>query len=1101
MFHYACCALRRILKNRRPLSFKILTTALTLSMAVSGLSAEVINYATYPQLTEIPVTIPEGEMTLESALKSIESQTEFRFMYLASDIPVSEPVKFTGDTISLSDMLFKITEAAGVVFTPTGNDNMIAIRMQTADDEIDYGGAMAMNLEDGPGGEVIMLDSFDVDSQEFKSGSEQLSMERKVSTGMMNFLSLEDMSKFGGSDLSEVINRMVGVNVVEGRFAVVRGLGDRYVSTLVNGLPMPSPDPMRQGVQLDLFPTSIIEEVVVHKNALPNMPMNSAAAAFDLRTKQFSEDFTAWFEAGYSVNSNAMDEYLRLDNDAAYSLWPYSIDGFDPMPGNFGQPYDKDNANQEIGINFGDTPVTPSFKFGFSDTFEVLDHSKLKVVFATSYDTGATTATGWEQERIATVGSGIYNKTLGAWIPAAGVPGSVYSDSLEARGLYYDLTRSDYEVLFGGLVGLAFQIDEDGDHEIYFNTLYSQSTNSRAQRLANGHYPAGQAQVTYDLLDGQPATAGYTPINWPPGMEYGVNTGSFGGGYFPDIIGLGNGDLYYLNEDISIFEERNLTAFQLGGDHTFEELGGLRANWGLTMSSTTSDVFQSVLNYFTEPSTGEYIWADNTSMEYPGTASELAMQQTWRDLSEDTYGARLDLAYDLPFWGGREWTLEGGAFFQDAKRTVTQADVFYSVDREITGTTLEEYINQVVEHGVVNTGSGAVTPPVQPSWADVSRTQTAGYLMGTFPLLEQLSFTGGARLVSLQMSSKGGFTLNSLTDLEDLVNYEYDISSTQQVSLAEYIGYPDTGEGNINKNYILPSGVMTWDVTDDFIIRGGGSMTVVLPSMRELSPYFSLDDDFNSVLGNPGLKPSDVYSVDLRFEYYFNESALVALNFFYKWIQNPIEKIAWYNDYEGTFYTYFNNPVTATTRGVEFEFRTDLDLISDELENFNIGINLAYIDARVPLSEYTRLAYYNAFSNPGLDVDQGVGAGPYGINNIPEYNRMQDQPEWTANADLTWINPDWGSRLSLILYAQSDVLSSLGSPVVPTLDQYYLPFYELKFVYAQELWEGMTMKFSVSNITDTERGMKYSSEVFSSPPTYQSFHVGQTYELKFSYEF
>jgi len=1055
--------------------------------------AAVINYAQDSALTAVPIVTPDGETTLEDALKSIESQTEYTFVYLPSEIPVSDPVTFSGDTISLADTFFKLSESTGVVFERL--NGKIAIRMQTADDEIDYANAMAINLEDGPGGEVIMLDSFDVESEEFKTGSDQLTMERKVSTGMMNFLSLEDMSKFGGSDLSEVVNRMVGVNVVEGRFAVVRGLNDRYTSTLVNGLPMPSPDPMRQGVQLDLFPTSMIEEVVVHKNALPNMPMNSAAAAFDLRTKAYSEDFTAWFEAGYSVNSNALDTYLRHGNDAAYNFFPYGKGEFEPMPGIGEEIYNVNTANKNVGVTLGNAPYTPSFEFGFSDSIEVMKQSKLKFTFATSYDTGAVTAEGWQQKRIALVGQTYPEPYKDFPSPS----GSVYEDELAATDLRYDLTRSDNEILLGGLGSVALQLDEDGDHELTFNVIYSQSTNTRAQRLDKGHMPDGEAETTKKLLDGQPG--GKFPIfNFPPGLSGGsVNEGT-PQRYFGDIIGYGNGEKYYLGNDISIYEERNLTAFQLEGAHNIEELDGLRLDWGITSSSTSSDTPQQTdFTYLYDPVKGEYVWGTKQSLEHSGNVGQIALTQTWREINEDLRGARADLAYDLPFIGEREMTLQGGFYFQETSRIVEQSDVFFTSAEDFTASSFEEYMRLVFKHGTsaIPTATGGA-PNIEPSSADVSRKQTAGYLMTTLPLLEELQFSGGARLVDLRMSAEGDFKLQSGADMEYLVNSKPTASFP---SLAEYIGF--TGEkAEFNKFYILPSGVLTLDVTDDFIIRAGGSMTVAMPSMREMSPYFSYDSNFDKILGNPSLTPSEVYSADLRLEYYFAERSMVSLGFFYKKIDNPIERIGWSSRVTGPFYVYWNNPVTAQVRGVEFELRSGLDVIAEELRNLELGINLAYIDARVPLSQQNRDVYlFDPDDIDDPDVGYGYAAGPGGPRNIPDYNRMIDQPEWTANADLTWRQPDWGSRVSIILYAQSDVLESVGTVIGGYVDQYTLPYYDLKFVYAQEIWDGLAMKFTVSNITNTERGRKYSSEVFSDPPTFESYKVGQTYELKLSYDF
>ncbi|TMA33713.1 MAG: hypothetical protein E6J87_09300 [Deltaproteobacteria bacterium] len=80
---------------------------------------------------------------------------------------------------------------------------------------------------------------------------------RTTSDEMVNVLGAGDLSKFAAVDMADALKRVAGVNVVDGQFAIIRGLEDRYSSTLYNGAPVPSPDPERQSVQLDLFPSSI----------------------------------------------------------------------------------------------------------------------------------------------------------------------------------------------------------------------------------------------------------------------------------------------------------------------------------------------------------------------------------------------------------------------------------------------------------------------------------------------------------------------------------------------------------------------------------------------------------------------------------------------------------------------------------------------------------------------------------------------------------------------------------------------------------------------------------------------------------------------------
>ncbi|HEX5067143.1 MAG TPA: TonB-dependent receptor, partial [Myxococcota bacterium] len=101
---------------------------------------------------------------------------------------------------------------------------------------------------------------------------EAMEASRQESDEMINTLNASEISKFAASDISDVILRLPGVNVVEGQFAIIRGLEDRYSSTLYNSAPIPSPDPTRQSPQLDLFANEIVDDLVVAKTFVPDLP-------------------------------------------------------------------------------------------------------------------------------------------------------------------------------------------------------------------------------------------------------------------------------------------------------------------------------------------------------------------------------------------------------------------------------------------------------------------------------------------------------------------------------------------------------------------------------------------------------------------------------------------------------------------------------------------------------------------------------------------------------------------------------------------------------------------------------------------------------------
>jgi outer membrane receptor for ferrienterochelin and colicin len=95
---------------------------------------------------------------------------------------------------------------------------------------------------------------------------------------VVSVLSAEDIARTGEGDIAGALQRVTGLSVVGSGFVFVRGLGDRYSLALLNGSPLPSPEPLRRVVPLDIFPTSVIASSVVQKSYSVNYPASSAAA-------------------------------------------------------------------------------------------------------------------------------------------------------------------------------------------------------------------------------------------------------------------------------------------------------------------------------------------------------------------------------------------------------------------------------------------------------------------------------------------------------------------------------------------------------------------------------------------------------------------------------------------------------------------------------------------------------------------------------------------------------------------------------------------------------------------------------------------------------
>ncbi len=122
--------------------------------------------------------------------------------------------------------------------------------------------------------------------------------ERREATVVAEVISATQMSRTGDSDAASAMKRVTGLTVVGGRYVYVRGLGDRYSLTLLNGSTLPSPEPEKRVVPLDLFPTALLDGVRVEKGVTADRPAEFGGGIVELRTRNLPEE--PLFQVGIS---------------------------------------------------------------------------------------------------------------------------------------------------------------------------------------------------------------------------------------------------------------------------------------------------------------------------------------------------------------------------------------------------------------------------------------------------------------------------------------------------------------------------------------------------------------------------------------------------------------------------------------------------------------------------------------------------------------------------------------------------------------------------------------------------------------------------------
>jgi hypothetical protein len=142
--------------------------------------------------------------------------------------------------------------------------------------------------------------------------------EEKKVNAIVNILSSEQMSKKGDSDAASALKRVTGVTLIGGKDIYVRGLGDRYSSIEMNSMPLPSPDPLKRSVPLDIFPAGAISSMKVQKSSSANIPSNFGGGYIDIRTKDSSKKNYIKISLGINANTNTGSEvytYKGSDGD------------------------------------------------------------------------------------------------------------------------------------------------------------------------------------------------------------------------------------------------------------------------------------------------------------------------------------------------------------------------------------------------------------------------------------------------------------------------------------------------------------------------------------------------------------------------------------------------------------------------------------------------------------------------------------------------------------------------------------------------------------------------------------------------------------------
>lgn len=969
------------------------------------------------------------------------------------------------------------------------------------------------------GGDVLELDEYVVEASVVDELMDGLEL-RMESDLQVNLLSAEDLSKYAASDVADALKRVAGVNIVEGQFAIIRGLEDRYSSTMFNGAPVPSPDPNRQSVQLDLFPSDVVSNLVVAKTFEPASPSNSSGGSIDIVTDGYPDDLTVKFTLGGGFEEEAKERFLEFQSGSRVGKES------DPV----------DIIESDVGGSVG----------GRTELWNREIRYKAVVNHEIDYRTEQGFIEGREP-----------------FPEVPGVTSGLSRGELNLSDGRFEQTQSTREEQLTWFGGLGIDLDEPGAHRIDASYFHTEKAEETVDLRENGFIPGLDygplidATVNDELNPGVINSVFRTTVT--PGSALRKVRDQLSDGPARGVAWFAN-----FGRSSSFERNRDLDVYQLNGSHEFDLLEGLDFKWATNYATSTQDDRSLGMRFVFEPC-GLGIACPNgvapptipptrfpvrvsdlTPGTFLATGGQGGIVNARNDIQEEQFFARFDLEQAISLHEQVELNLKAGFWWEQSDRDVesrfvetTRANntsewVFGAPTLERLGSTLSAFLEQ---------GNGTRDTENQSS-----REITAGHANAKLTVFEDVDLFGGVRLEQISIESKndpftGEPTLGGRPGIFPTAYLFFDRLDTNPEGFAsppfndQILGIdvpidPDTGvvdlltweqilalvNGEIDETKLLPSAGITYRPIEGVTLRAAYSQTVARPSFREVGYYVTVEPGTDEqTVGNPQLGISEVESYDARAEYVFGDFGdLVAFSAFYKVIDDPIESTFVRNPLnresgaQGLFRTFFNNQNTARLWGVEVEARKTLDFFewigldfpgSEILESFSIGGNYSYIEASVDRSSFEIERVQRFFT-----VAPGDRAR---FDGLKRERRLFGQPEWIANADVTFDREEWGTSVTLAIFAISDVLDTAGAAGVSQdlrtvqefiLDRYLDSYYQLDLVASQEIWQGLTVKMSVKNLTNTARRRIYDPEQTSSKIVERSRRSGRDWSFSVGYK-
>lgn len=853
----------------------------------------------------------------------------------------------------------------------------------------------------------------------------------------IDFISSETMKKTGDQNVTAAITRVSGVST-NGGLITVRGIGDRYVKTTLNGSRIPTLDPLTNNIKLDIFPTSLIDNVIITKTASPELPGDWAGAYISVETKDYPGAFTLNIESQVGYNSqNTFKDFITSDRSS--TDWLGFDDGFRRHnSGNILAPNLVPSQYQELSaLGLGDYYANLGITSWLDGNPNGELYFKMGLVQLGLLAEGQINNQASYQQALQTYTSSYKPQAFALLNPNGTDYNNGFNNNWSTKFRKAPLNFSN-----------SFSI---GDQKLFFGKELGYIVGFRYGSSVR-YDPNGISQrVGLESQDFQFINQDYAEISretnsWSALCNLALklnNNNKFSFLFMPNFTGTNDVVMFETMklggiEEIKVrqnifYEQRKQMVYQFSSQNYLPKLKTkIDFNTSYTRGNSLAPDFKAT----------QYSYdAINDSIafyQFAPTAGD-GIRRFDRFLTENILDSRLNA--ELPINGLNSKLTRKIKFGIATQRNFKKTDNYEYrvadgnnlVDQQLTSSDLNSFLSPdkfIIQNGVIDYVYQSFDLPFLHSFGHSN--VNAAFSLLDFEWTNSFRFSGGCRIEQTDI----------FTDVDSYHKLGYERNDIRRENVG---GYPLINATVIKQFDFLPSTSFIYKIKSDKLgetnLRFNYSKTIARPSLRELNDAAFYDNEFrNNIYGNSDLKIVDIHNFDFRAETYFNNGDNLSLSLFYKDLKNHIEMGF------GSAGVTWNNIASSSVSGIEIEGKKKIG------KHFELKLNYTYVKS---ISEFVRKDF---FITP-------EGFKEYTIVDTV-YRPMFGQAPYLINAIASYTSDSLGFTATISYNVQGPRLV-IGGLVKGNADVYELPRNIIDLKLTKTLSKHFTANFTIRDILNT----------------------------------